>query len=215
MIPFIDNIEYWGPLPNFSRDNMTWDEMQGITEKVLDLGHVVYCTTDGKSWRAVSISEKEANQVVDTQAELEALTDVEEGYLVWVRETRSGYILEGIKGHYIFQGTGKWAKIINEDGSVAGKTALELNLLKILIEQSKQFQVNTYETTITTEETSITILHSDHLCGYHPSITVYYGNTVAYSQAEVNDDGDVILSWTVKPTEEIPIRIVLVGKENS
>lgn len=45
MIPFIDNIGYNGPQPNFDRDNMTWEQMGQITEKILDRGHVVFCTT--------------------------------------------------------------------------------------------------------------------------------------------------------------------------
>lgn len=43
MIPFIDNIGYTGPNPNFSRDAMTWTEMQAVTEQTLDKGHIVYC----------------------------------------------------------------------------------------------------------------------------------------------------------------------------
>lgn len=45
MIPFIDNIGYSGPQPNFGRDNMTWSEMAAVTESTLDKGHVVFCTT--------------------------------------------------------------------------------------------------------------------------------------------------------------------------
>lgn len=45
MIPFIDNIGYRGPQPNFDRDNMTWTQMGQVTESVLERGHVVFCTT--------------------------------------------------------------------------------------------------------------------------------------------------------------------------
>lgn len=46
MIGIIDNIGYYGPKPNFQRDAMTYDQMVAITNNQLDLGHIVYCTTE-------------------------------------------------------------------------------------------------------------------------------------------------------------------------
>ena len=93
--------------------------------------------------------------------------------------------------------------------------AQALNLLKSQIDETKQSQLNIYETVVTDNVSSKTVLHSDHKCGLFPSITVYYGNTVAYSQAEVNNSGDVTLEWSAEPSTETPIRIILIGRENN
>jgi len=45
MIELIDNLNYKGNLPNFKRDNMTWEEMDSQNVLSLDKGHLVYCTT--------------------------------------------------------------------------------------------------------------------------------------------------------------------------
>lgn len=92
-------------------------------------------------------------------------------------------------------------------------TAQALNLLKIQIDNIQQSTLNIYEKVVTSGET-VTILKSVHGCGNYPSITVYYGNTVAYSQAEVNNSGDVTLSWSAEPSIETPIRIILIGRNN-
>lgn len=47
MIEVIDNIGYRGNKPNFDRDSMTYAQMSAATTDILDLGHVVYCTTAG------------------------------------------------------------------------------------------------------------------------------------------------------------------------
>ena len=93
-------------------------------------------------------------------------------------------------------------------------TAQAINLLKTLIDETKQNQLNIYEEVITDNVSTVTILHSSHLCGNYPSITVYYGNIVAYSQAEVNEYGDVTLDWSAEPSIETPIRIILIGRES-
>lgn len=103
-----------------------------------------------------------------------------------------------------------------------------LNLLKALIDENKSLidrnkelidentrklnnQLNLYEQEITSGE-SIVISKSTHNCGNYPSVTVYYDNTVAYSMIEVDGNGELTISWSVTPTAEKPIRIVLVGK---
>ena len=51
MIPIIDNLGYNGPLPNFDRDNLSWEEMMNITDDVMDIGHIVLCTSDDDDLR--------------------------------------------------------------------------------------------------------------------------------------------------------------------
>ena len=93
--------------------------------------------------------------------------------------------------------------------------AQAINLLKSLIDETRQNQLNIYEEVVTTNVQSKTILHSSHMCGLFPSVTVYYGNSVAYSQAEVNASGDITLAWSAEPSIEAPIRIILIGRENN
>ena len=83
-----------------------------------------------------------------------------------------------------------------------------------LVDEIKNNQLNLYEKVVTENVTTVTILNSTHKCGKFPSITVYYGNTVAYSQAEVNASGDVTLEWSVEPSQDTPIRVILIGKNN-
>lgn len=129
MIPFIDNIGYNGPLPNFSRDSMTWEKMQQVSLSTLDKGHLVYCSTDELGWLVDAALEREnADQEVETLEDLQKLEGLKIDATVWVVEEEKGFIW-GVtnqrKGHYIFLGitsnTPQWAKIINEDGSIAGR----------------------------------------------------------------------------------------------
>jgi len=46
MIEIIDNLGYSGPKPNFDRDTMTYDQMLAVTNDDLDIGHIVYCSTE-------------------------------------------------------------------------------------------------------------------------------------------------------------------------
>ena len=129
MIPFIDNIGYNGPLPNFSRDNMTWENMKTVTEKILDRGHMVYCTTDELGWLVDTALQREnADQEVETLEDLQNLRGLEIEATVWVVEEECGFVWNVVnerKGHYIFLGMAsnipQWAKIINSDGSIAGE----------------------------------------------------------------------------------------------
>lgn len=119
----------------------------------------------------------------------------------------------------------------------ADKTAVEeservvseaLNLLKTLIDENKALiernkelidentkklenQLNLYEQEVTSGN-SVVIDKSTHNCGNYPSVTVYYDNTVAYSNIEVDINGKLTISWSITPTVEKPIRIILVGK---
>lgn len=119
----------------------------------------------------------------------------------------------------------------------ADKTAVEeservvseaLNLLKTLIDENKALiernkelidentkklenQLNLYEQEVTSGN-SVVIDKSTHNCGNYPSVTVYYDNTVAYSNIEVDIDGKLTISWSITPTVEKPIRVILVGK---
>lgn len=114
-------------------------------------------------------------------------------------------------------------------GEKADKTTVEenervvseaLNLLKELIDENKALidentrklenQLNLYEQIVTSGK-SVVIDKSTHNCGNYPSVTVYYDNTVAYSNIEVSD-GKLTISWSITPTEEKPIRVILVGK---
>lgn len=129
MIPFIDNIEYNGPKPNFERDCMLWDNMQTVTDKSLDKGHIVYCIDP--IWR----SNEEVTEETQKAISVETLDELEElrmskplQTVAWVSEVSSGFILEGNgdrAGHYVFLGMENdmpsWTKIINEDGSIAGE----------------------------------------------------------------------------------------------
>ena len=130
MIPFIDNIGYNGPLPNFSRDTMTWDKMQEVTLSILDQGHIVYCATDELGWQIdVALLQENADREVETIEDLQNLTEgLEINATVWVVAEECGFVWGVIserKGHYVFLGMNNnnpvWAKIINEDGSIAGK----------------------------------------------------------------------------------------------
>lgn len=129
MIPFIDNIEYNGPKPNFERDCMLWDKMQTVTDNSLDKGHIVYCIDPiWKSSKEVTSETQRAIQV-ETIEELELLRYSKPlQTAAWVTGESSGFILEGDgehAGHYVFQGmkdnAPSWIKIINEDGSIAGE----------------------------------------------------------------------------------------------
>ena len=96
-----------------------------------------------------------------------------------------------------------------------------LNLLKTLIDENKALidentrklenQLNIYEQVVTSGK-SVVIEKSTHNCGNYPSVTVYYDNTVAYSNIEVTSDGKLTISWSITPTEEKPIRVILVGR---
>ena len=103
-----------------------------------------------------------------------------------------------------------------------------LNLLKTLIDENKALiernkelidentrklenQLNLYEQEVTSGN-SVVIDKSTHNCGNYPSVTVYYDNTVAYSNIEVSNDGKLTISWSITPTVEKPIRVILVGK---
>lgn len=103
-----------------------------------------------------------------------------------------------------------------------------LNLLKTLIDENKALiernkelidentrklenQLNLYEQEITSGN-SIVIEKTTHNCGNYPSVTVYYDNTVAYSTIEVDNNGKLTISWSITPTVEKPIRVILVGK---
>lgn len=103
-----------------------------------------------------------------------------------------------------------------------------LNLLKTLIDENKALiernkelidentrklenQLNLYEQEITSGN-SIVIEKITHNCGNYPSVTVYYDNTVAYSTIEVDNNGKLTISWSITPTVEKPIRVILVGK---
>lgn len=103
-----------------------------------------------------------------------------------------------------------------------------LNLLKTLIDENKTLiernkelidentrklenQLNLYELEVTSGN-SVVIDKSTHNCGNYPSVTIYYDNTIAYSNIEVDNDGKLTISWSIIPTVEKPIRIILVGK---
>lgn len=128
MIPFIDNIEYNGPKPNFERDCMLWVSMQAVTNQLLDKGHIVYCIDP--VWRPNDdVTETTPGVIsVPTQEDLEQQLGKPLNTIAWVTELEKGFILKEDgehAGHYVFLGMEDnvpvWAKIINEDGSIAGK----------------------------------------------------------------------------------------------
>lgn len=41
------NFKFNSQLPNFERDSMSKDIMESTLSSDLDIGHIVYCTTDG------------------------------------------------------------------------------------------------------------------------------------------------------------------------
>lgn len=133
MISFIDNIGYNGPLPNFSRDSMTWEEMQTVSESNLDKGHLVYCSTDEIGWQIdAEITQETADQEVQTLEDLQSIESPEIDDTVWVVEEEKGFVWSLIserKGHYEFLGVvsnvPRWAKILNDDGSIAGKLEVD------------------------------------------------------------------------------------------
>lgn len=96
-----------------------------------------------------------------------------------------------------------------------------LNLLKSLIEENRRLidlntsslenQLNLYEQTIE-KGTNIIINKSIHNCGNYPNVTVYYDNEIAHPDIEIDDKGNLTISWSVIPTTEKPIRVVLVGR---
>lgn len=103
-----------------------------------------------------------------------------------------------------------------------------LNLLKTLIDENKALvernkelidentrklenQLNLYEQEVTSGN-SVVIDKSTHNCGNYPSVTIYYENTVVYSNIEIDNDGKLTISWSITPTVEKPVRIILVGK---
>lgn len=134
MTPIIDNLEYNGPLPNFSRDNMTWNEMLNVNESILDKGHIVYCTDDLYGFRWVvdeQYSQEDSTGEVSTLEELEELLPSESD-IIWVIEEEACYVwrevkIQDKKGHYIFLGvtqeegelepTPKWVLAFDPSGS--------------------------------------------------------------------------------------------------
>lgn len=103
-----------------------------------------------------------------------------------------------------------------------------LNLLKTLIDENKALiernkelidentrklgnQLNLYEREVTSGN-SVVINKSTHNCGNYPNVTVYYDSTVVYSNIKIDNDGKLTISWSLTPTVEKPVRIILIGK---
>lgn len=99
------------------------------------------------------------------------------------------------------------------DGRTTSNTN-SISSIQTLLEQLQNNALNIYEQEVTSGS-NITIKAADHHCGKFPSVTVYYGNSVAFTNAEVNSLGDITLTWTAAPSQATPIRVVLIGKAAS
>ncbi len=103
-----------------------------------------------------------------------------------------------------------------------------LNLLKTLIDENKALiernkelidentrklenQLNLYEQEVISGN-SVVIDKSTHNCGNYPNVTVYHDNTVVYSNIKIDNDGKLTISWSITPTVEKPVKIILIGK---
>lgn len=98
-------------------------------------------------------------------------------------------------------------KVIENEETVS--TAL--NQINSQLGSLEERSLNQYEVTASSGD-SLVIPRADHQCGLHPTITVYYKNVMVFSDLEVNDSGDITVSWAEKINETSPLRIVIVGK---